>query len=785
MTRTLRGARSRRATLLPLLLLTVVVTAGCGTVLGFADAAGTSAALVVPLLVLGAFAVPATGRELAAARRGEVALARLRGLEGRALVRLLALEPLLVLVAGAVLGWVLGVAGAAWATTAWAGDASYDLLDATPALAALAVVVVGLVGVVARMTGALRRPLAEQVTPAARPRSSGVVSVFVDVLVVVAAVVAAYRASRLDTPGTDGGAPADPDWLVLAGPALLGLAVGLVAVLLVRVGARLVSARTGTSLGGYLAARRLVREADAADALRVLVAAAVVAAVAVTGAREVDDWADQTARLRAGAPTAVVHPDLDAPAVLRISRDADPQGRFLMAAVVVEGGGSVPARRVFLDTERYDAVAGDLLAGTAAAGVADHVADLRGAEDEPGAGVVTGGTLQATVRAAAPRPGGEPLRPLVTLELRNARGEVVTAPAVAVAAPDGSPSTAELPVTGCATGCLVTRVVLDRVPRTSRAPYLLTGLTVRTADGTGTTITNLLDDGWEPERRDRYGRPGGALPVDAGLLARTAETPQAAVRTTAAPTTPVLATDSATWPDGPPLLDSVGGDERPAEVVERLPALPLVGADGVLADLPRAVVGSPPTVPAAVSMVLVGPDAPAGVVAALREADPSGTAEVRTLADVRDAVVEESGAAQARVYALVAGFALLVAVLVLVTAVARQRAGWLRDVAALRVVGLTADRLRGAAVAEVAWLAVAAAVGTGVGALLAVRLLLRHLSLVAVPEHAVALETGLAAVPLVGAAVVAAALVAVVAGRGRSAAPERSRPAILREEAAR
>ena len=64
MNRTLRGAWSRRGTLLPLLLLTVVVVAGAVTVLGFADRAGTSPRLAVPLLLLGAVAVPATGREL-------------------------------------------------------------------------------------------------------------------------------------------------------------------------------------------------------------------------------------------------------------------------------------------------------------------------------------------------------------------------------------------------------------------------------------------------------------------------------------------------------------------------------------------------------------------------------------------------------------------------------------------------------------------------------------------------------------------------------------------------
>ena len=52
------------------------------------------------------------------------------------------------------------------------------------------------------------------------------------------------------------------------------------------------------------------------------------------------------------------------------------------------------------------------------------------------------------------------------------------------------------------------------------------------------------------------------------------------------------------------------------------------------------------------------------------------------------------------------------------------------------------------------------------------------------PEHAVPLHSSLAWGPLVLGAVVAAAITAVVAGRGRMLRPEQSRPAILREEGA-
>lgn len=168
MNRTLRGAWSRRGTLLPLLLLTTVVVAGAVTVIGFADRAGTSPMLAVPLLLLGAVAVPATGRELAFARRGEIALARLRGLEGVELYRLLAAEPLLVLLLGGIAGTLLGVVGSWVAARVWVGTAA-ALPGAGALLAGAGIVVVGLVAVLAGMAGALREPLSDQVSIAARP----------------------------------------------------------------------------------------------------------------------------------------------------------------------------------------------------------------------------------------------------------------------------------------------------------------------------------------------------------------------------------------------------------------------------------------------------------------------------------------------------------------------------------------------------------------------------------------------------------------------------------------
>jgi FtsX-like permease family protein len=758
MTRTLRGIWSRRGTLLPLLLLTVVVVSGAVSVIGFADRAGTSPRLAVPLLLLGAVAVPATGRELANARRDEIAVARLRGLQGGALYRLLAVEPLLVLLLGGALGVVLGGAGAWLAGVVWV-DASAALPGLDAVEAGVAIVVVGLVAVLAGMAGALREPLSEQVSVAARPRAASTGAIFGNVLVLVAAVVAVYRSSVLTSD--------EPDWVVLAGPALVGLAVGQVVVWLLRLGARLAVGRTARgALPGFLAARRLARVADAATPVRILVAASVVAALAVTGAAEVGDWTDDTARLRVGAPLQV-QVDRDAVGAVALTRQLDPDGRWLMAAVLVPGEGSVAARRAFLDTERYDAVVGDFLDGTAAAGLGDRVSRLGGGDSS----IATGDTVRATVRGVSSRRSGE-MRPRVGVRYLDAAGTERRSTLSLRVPLSGDPATGEAPLRGCAGGCVVSSLTLARTPGDTTLPWILTTLDFGGADG--------LARSWKPSVTDRFGRPSAPVVVDDGLLAPASPGPLVAEPVSGGPRTPVLATDSATF-DGAPLLDSTGGDERPADVVGRFPALPLVEADGLLADLPRAAAGAPPTVPAAQVMVLARADTPDDVLTRLGRAAGH---HPRTLDQVRAVTSAEAGAAQARVYSLMAGFCLLAALLVLAAAVARQRSAWLREVAALRVVGVATGQLRGSGRMEVAWLAIAAVLATVAGAVGAVHLLLAHLSLVAVPEHAVPLRAGLDWWPIALATALAAAGVLLVTGRGRAVSADRGRPAILREAGA-
>ncbi len=501
------------------------------------------------------------------------------------------------------------------------------------------------------------------------------------------------------------------------------------------------------------------------SSLRVLVAAAVVGALAATAAAQVAEWTDDAARLRATASVQVPVDD-QARAALELTRELDPDGQWLMAAVVVPGEGSVPARRVFLDTSRFERVAGDFLDPALAAPISARLDDLRDAEVP----VADGDTVSVTVRGVSSRSAGV-LRPRVRLDYVDSarRGRTVR---FAFELPlDGAARSATEPLPGCAQGCVLRAVTLRRTPGDSPLPWLVSGIDLGGLDGLGAMLT--------PDPPPLAGEDRPTF-VDGGLLAGPTFAPLTARADEQAvgEPTPVLATDSAVW-EGAPVLETTGGVDRPAALLDRLPALPLVERDGVLADLPSSLVADLPTVPAARVMVLARADTPARVLAELT--DRTGTEPV-TFADVARTFAGDGRAAQAQVYALMAGFCLLAALLVLAAAAARQRGAWLRDVAALRVVGLGARPLRRAGLVEVAWLGAAAVLATAVGSWAAVRLLLANLALVEVPEHALLLRTDVDVVPILGATVTVALLVVVVVGRARSLGADRSRPAILREE---
>lgn len=759
MGRTTRGIWDRRGTLLPLGLLTLVVTAGTVAALGLAGPTGTPWTLVLPLLLLGLVAVPSTGRELASVRRAEIAVARLRGVVGTQLYVVMAVEPLLVLLVGAVAGAGVGLAAAYGVGRLLVEQATPDL-GWTLITALASVVVVGLAGVLVGMAGSLREPLNQQISVAERPTRSSIWAVFGNIVVIVAAVVGLYRATSQS---------ADPDWVVLATPALVGLALGQVAVWVVQGAAAVAVRRTGrSSLPSFLTSRRLARVKDGITPIRLVIAAAVVAGTSLSAAIQIGHYAEQTARLEAVGPSQVAV-DADAATTLRISHELDPAGRYLMAAVVVPGEGSQPARRVFLDLARYDAVVGDFLGGTDFAPAVGSLAAVP--SDIPP--TPSGRTLQVTVAGVSARAGGT-LRPRVVVTLRTTKGPVKVTAQAAVPT-DGGPVTVSVPVKRCARGCQPVAVDGQRRRGDRNLPWLITSIRLGKAD--------FVDADFQRVSQGFYYRDAGPYVTADGLMFTAlppgAQTQSARAGDVNAPRPRIVTTRGITWPDGQsPYVETSGGVDRPATVVGSAVGLPMVIGAGLLADLPTTLVDDLPTVPAARSAIVVAADTPQSLLNRL--ADRAGH-RPRSYDDFAQSAARAVGADRARVYSVMALFCVLVSILVLAAAVSRQRRALAIEVAALRVVGVDRRDITAVGRRELVVLTVTGALTTVAGSVLCIDLLVSKLPLVHVPVSGIPADFGLSWLPLLIAAVVAAAVAWLVGSRGKRVGVQESRPALMRE----
>ncbi len=784
MSRVLRGAWSRRGALTTLVLMTVVVVTGAVTVLQFARAADLSPWLTAPLLLLGAVAVPSIGAELAVARREEIGLARLRGIHGLRLWRFLLLEPLLAIVLGAVVGVALGAAGTVLATTTWLDEAA-DPLSRPALLVSAAIAGAGLLIVGLSAAAALREPLALQVSTRRRPRRATTLVVFLSLLVFVGAGVAAYRSRS---------AAGDPDLVVLVGPALVGLALGQLAIWVVRIAARgLTPATEKRGLGAFLAARRLARADDLVTPVRLVVAAAVVGSLALSGAVSVSTWTDDQARVE--VPGArVISADTGAMGAVELTEQVDPDATHLIATAVVRNEDRLAERRAYVDADRWDAVVGDFYDGTPARAASDAVDRLRGDVDPFQA---MGDRLRVTVSGIVVPPvryfvgpdgerepfgGGNAELTLRYVTSGNATGSVAvpfTVPA------DGSPLTRSVRVRDCADGCTITGIDVGRSSESvfddQDFTFLLervrlgdTELTDQTwipdPSAIETVLNNDFFPGYEPPRNLVVNRPDG---LQVALLPSV--TMELDLDVGAA--VPALVADATE----PQALD-LGGDDRPTEVVGVARTLPLLGSVGLLTDIRTSAVGSGPTVPAAEVQVVAADGTPQAMLDEVAEATG---ASWRTFGSVREALGDRHGGAQSVAYALTALACALVALLALGAGVARHLRDYRRDVASLRVLGISVSTARRAGRAELVSLTLLVLAVVVAGGWLAVTLLLEGIPLLSRPPAGMPLDTTPHAWPLVVPAVVAAAAVVVVGGRARAVRAATTQPSLLREEEGR
>ncbi|MCW2737871.1 hypothetical protein [Nocardioides sp.] len=786
MSRVLRGAWSRRGALTTLVLMTVVVVGGAVTVLQFAEAADTSRWLTAPLLLLGGVAVPSIGAELAVARREEIGLARLRGIHGLRLWRFLLVEPLLAIVLGTVVGLAVGAAGTVLATRAWLGGAAPALerpaLLAAAAIAGAALLIVGL-----SAAAALREPLAVQVSTRRRPRRATTLAVFLSVLVFVGAGVAAYRSRDAD---------GEPDLVVLLGPALVGLALGQAAIWVIRIAARgLTPVTEKRGMGAFLAARRLARADDLVTPIRLVVAAAVVGALALSGAVSVSGWTREQAAVEVPGARTVDATDLGAVGAVDLTEEVDPQGEHLIATAIVRNESRLPERRAYVDADRWDAVVGSFYDDTPARAASDAIDRLR---SDIAPFQAAGDRLTVTVSGLEVPPartfrgpdgedvevgGGRVELTLGFVTTTNASGAVTLRTPIPQ---DGSPVTRSVRVRACAEGCTITG--LD-VGRDSRGVIDGSDFVVL-FDSLALGDTDLLQRPWVPDPVSvesalnsnffRNYRPPNALVVNRPDGLQVAMLPSVALALEledGGPRVPVLVAD-----EEEPLALDLGGDDLPTDVIGVARTMPLVGSVGLLSDIRTSAAGSGPTVPSAEVQIVAADGTPQAM---LDEVATATGATWRTLATVRESLGERHGGAQSVAYALTALACALVALLALGAGVARHLRDYRRDVASLRALGVSLGTARRAGRAELVSLTVLVLGIVVAGGWLAVTLLLDGLPLLTLPVAGLPLDTAPHAWPLAIPAVLAAVAVVVVGGRARAVRASTTRPSSLREEEGR
>jgi hypothetical protein len=448
------------------------------------------------------------------------------------------------------------------------------------------------------MLVALREPLTAQLGGRARTIGTDTVTRYLAVLVLVAALVAVLRRDSTS-----------PDWWPYVGATLVGLAAGVAVAGLLRLAASWL--RTRPQVAGVLVGRRL-ETPRAAAGLALLIGAGALLGLATNTLLAVREWEADTRVVTAGAPL-VVEFEGDPDDVLRATREADPDGRWLMAAVLVLDDTRALARRAYVDAARWDRVVGDVMEGTAGEAGAAAVGRLHdattAADPEP---TTTGRRLDLTIEWS----GGEGEDALVAVLTDGVDGQL--AQQAFVRLPAEGATTASIPLSRCDAGCRVVGMEVAVGPPCDadewarpvcrRSPVRITRLDAGGLD--------LLQRDWAVDEPDQ--RPPGTLTVvPEGLEVLPSTAGRTFLTVDRSPwSVPVLATDSVEWPEGPQ-APTTGSLVRPARVLAEEPVLPLVGSAGVLLDLPSSSPRGGSATADAEAVVLARSDAPPEILAQL------------------------------------------------------------------------------------------------------------------------------------------------------------------------
>ncbi|HEY0535337.1 MAG TPA: FtsX-like permease family protein [Actinoplanes sp.] len=667
------------------------------------------------LVVLGWFAIGLAGRFTGRDRRADAGLLKLRGTSSGAILRLATGQHLIPLVVAGVAGLPLGVAGA-WIVAGRLPVHSEWWPALLLSVGAAALIVLGsLAALVTADAIAQRAPvvsLLRRVPSARRDWRSGVV----DLAFVVLAGGAVYQAR---TGGPDSG-------LGVVAPALVALAIGLVLARLLRwIADRAGGAavRAGRLRAG-LTAVQISRQPGTDRAFALITVAVAMVAIAAGGLSAGRAERSDRAQVQLGAPRVLDVKQTTVTALEYAVRQADPSGRYAMAALL-DGTSNPPLLAV--DSTR--------LASVATWRPEYGPMNLLGPGELPNPDplpAITGDAVTVRVNS------GRTEDSLLGLTLQNEAGGAVTR--LEFQHIRTGEQSVTVPLKGCTTapGCRLVAFELFTTTDVNGEP-VTDPLTIESLTQSGPAATILDSASLGDVRRWRGDFGGLALRLQtapAGLVARAVVADQSAQVSgtkiypvdTPLPLPIALAGEPLNdWRFEDAATTRFGGQSVPVTTVDRPRILPVLGTNGILADLDSvrriaadAQLGGNP-------QVWLAADAPPGIVDALEKQG------LTVVGDRTTAGLAAQWAAQADVVsAPFELFTVLLAVLVAATMVAVvaivEREPQAEQLRALRVQGLD----RRVAVTS-AYAGVAALVAAGLVAGLVAALLARSIAAVTAP----------------------------------------------------
>ena len=701
-----RSIRAHLLASLATLALAFVVAAGAVGVVGASRVGETPGAVAGMLALYGAVALAEQSARSVVDRSHDVALARLRGTHGFRLV-LFAAGPLLAvsligIAAGSAIGtWLAGRVAAGW-------DVAYSV-GSREVVVAVGVLVGAWVTVAMVAAAVIRRPLVDALSVQPRRHPASWITTFLELLVVTAACLAVYEAHR-----------SEQSWVPTIAPALVALGAGQLVMW-----ALAWTPRLGRRLGLSLATRRLRRDPDPGSVVRVMVAAAVLLAVTLTGGHTASQWRDDAGRLRAGGPL-VLSFEQGGLRAYAAAHDADPDGKWLMAVVAINDLDPT-ARRVYVDSGRWNAVVGDFLGGTSAGSAGAHMSTLA---DQDGPTMMRGESLSVDVSSIAAGARGR-----VTVTYLSDLGYAQTTHVTFAHA-----GTITSGLGACAVGCAVLSVDL------SGAPFALSRIGAGSDEVLGAT-------------RYAGGATQPALTVEHGADQASA----------------LMTRDLA----NASVVDGIDGNTVAVHTIGSVGAVPFLGRSGSLLDLGQVLRGAVGTVADAQSVVVARAGTPADVLTRLRKDGGRNPTTYSSVADHLDATPSARADYLALLVAIGVGLVALTHLLAwLAGQLERRRA----EVAGLRVAGIAPRAVRRAYLVEATLLALVVLVTAAIAAAVTTVPLLKPIRLVGgwaqAPELRLAVEPVTLAVVVIGVAGLTAVLCAFVFTRfGRAARPSALRSA--------